>query len=184
MSDTPFLLADWISTPGDTLAEILEERGFSPLDLAAMLEEKEEFSLDLLAGREHVTEEIARRLGNTLGTSAAFWLAREEQYREKLAQLAEFSTDPYRNWLAELPVRDMLRLHWIEPVAESALASTLECLRFFEVSSLVARKIRSATSSGGFSHFTILYTDPRVGCRLASARRNRIGSADMQALAG
>jgi HTH-type transcriptional regulator/antitoxin HigA len=40
----------------------------------------------LINGKAPITEEIAFKLENVLGSSASFWLNRESQYRAKLAQ--------------------------------------------------------------------------------------------------
>ena len=77
---------DWISPPGETIADLIEERNWSQADLAKRLGcTLNQISL-LINGEVPITKEIAFKLENVLGSSASFWLIRESQYRAKLAQ--------------------------------------------------------------------------------------------------
>jgi len=77
---------DWISPPGETIADLIEERNWSQADLAKRLGcTLNQISL-LINGEVPITKEIAFKLENALGSSASFWLSREAQYRAKLAQ--------------------------------------------------------------------------------------------------
>lgn len=74
---------DWVSPPGDTIAEIMEERGVCQAYLGALLVS------DLLSGELPIGEALAARLEETVGCPAQFWLNREAQYREGLARGAK-----------------------------------------------------------------------------------------------
>lgn len=80
---------DWASPPGDTIRDRLEEKGWTELDL----EENSGWDLlyinDLLNGHNAITPHIAEGLVNMLGGTKAFWLRREAQYREVLADIEE-----------------------------------------------------------------------------------------------
>ena len=77
---------DWISPPGETIADLIEERNWSQADLAKRLGcTPNQISL-LINGEVPITKEIAFKLENVLGSSTSFWLSREAQYRAKLAQ--------------------------------------------------------------------------------------------------
>lgn len=99
----------------------------------------EEFD-DLLTGKSALTPPVATRLEAVLGASAAFWLSREEQYREKLAELSG-GVDPedaaYKAWLKSLPLKQMADLGWISRAADGK-AKLRECLDFFGVPNLDA----------------------------------------------
>ena len=77
---------DWISPPGETIADLIEEREWTQLDLAKRLGSSKKTCDRLISGKSPITEETAIKLESVLGSSANFWLSREAQYRAKLAQ--------------------------------------------------------------------------------------------------
>lgn len=77
---------DWVSPPGDTIGDILEERDWTQVQLADYLGYSIEFINQLINGEAPINEETARKLEQVLGSTAAFWLRREAQYRAALAK--------------------------------------------------------------------------------------------------
>jgi HTH-type transcriptional regulator/antitoxin HigA len=121
---------NWISAPGDTIADLLEERGISLETLADHLQRTSEETQALLEGLAELTLPIASGLEAFLGVPASFWLRREDLYRADLSRLqTDLRGTSGSEWLRQLPLKDMIDLGWlqIEP-AEDALAA---CLRFF-----------------------------------------------------
>jgi len=100
---------DWVSPPGETIADLLEERDWTQAQLAERLGYTTKHVSLLINGKASVTEEAALKLERVLGSTAAFWLNREAQYRAQLAKIEEqnllFSWIP---WLDELPVKDLM----------------------------------------------------------------------------
>lgn len=78
---------DWISPPGETIADLIEEQGWSQADLAKRLGYTLKQVSLLIDGKASVTKEIALKLKNVLGSTAGFWLRREALYRAELARL-------------------------------------------------------------------------------------------------
>ena len=87
----------------------------------------------LLEGRSTITIEIARRLATSLGASVEFWISRDHQYRADIHRLEQ--TD--QNWLSQLPIGDMIRFGWLDPVPHPS-RETEACLEFFDVPSIAA----------------------------------------------
>jgi HTH-type transcriptional regulator / antitoxin HigA len=77
---------DWISPPGETIAELMEEKGWTQNDLSQKLGYASAQVSLLLSGEESITEEVALSLEKVLGGKTSFWLSREAQYRSKLSQ--------------------------------------------------------------------------------------------------
>ncbi len=77
---------DIVSLPGETLAEELEVRGMTPADLATQIDYPLTTVNGIIRGDEMITPEIATRLEQVFGVSAAFWNNRERRYRESLAR--------------------------------------------------------------------------------------------------
>jgi len=126
--------SDWVSQPGDTIADILEERDLSVTEFAERIGRTSEYASDLVHGREVITTEVARQLEAVLGGSATFWMNRESQYREDVARLQREARNlPTRAWLSELPLKDMIKFGWLERGLASATAQAAACLSFFGV---------------------------------------------------
>ena len=130
---------DWISPPGDTIADLIEERQWSQADLAKRLGYSTKHISLLINGKAPITEETALKLENAIGSSASFWLSREAQYRAKLAQQeAEADFRQWVPWLDECPVKDLMGQGVISKQRKDAKnkpAIVREMLRFFGVAS-------------------------------------------------
>jgi HTH-type transcriptional regulator/antitoxin HigA len=122
---------DWASPPGETIAQVLERQGLSPLQFAERIGRTAEEAEQLLIGNEKITVETAQKLERLLGGSAAFWMIRESHYREDQARLAsDVVPDTQEQWLSDLPLSDMQKFGWIKPISPSGAVE--ECLRFFD----------------------------------------------------
>lgn len=75
---------DWVSPPGDTIADILEERCWTVADLASKLNCSEAYVNCLIRGDTPIFRDLATKLSEVLGSSVEFWLNREANYRNSL----------------------------------------------------------------------------------------------------
>lgn len=129
---------DWLSPPGDTLTDMLEERGWSQSELAERTGYTEKHVSLLINGKASITEDAALKLERVVGSTAGFWLSREAQYREALARIEEeHALEKEGDWLKQLPMKHMLHYRWIRRCPTIG-AQVSECLRFFEVASVKA----------------------------------------------
>lgn len=80
---------DEVSPPGETLLEVLEERGITQAELAERTGRPRKTSNEIVKGKTAITPETALQLELVLGVPASFWNARETQYREFLAMRDE-----------------------------------------------------------------------------------------------
>jgi HTH-type transcriptional regulator/antitoxin HigA len=130
---------DWVSPPGNTITDLLEERGWSQQELAQRLGYSEKHVSQLINGKVPLTDDAAMRLNSTLGAPAGFWLTREAQYRERLArQQATARYAAWNDWLDKIPVRELMRLGKIDKRRIDARAKPAiveQCLAFFGVAS-------------------------------------------------
>jgi addiction module HigA family antidote len=130
---------NWVfSPPGATIADLLEERGWTQTEFAARLEYTPKHVNLLIQGKVSITEDAAIRLERVLGSTVNFWLNREALYREALARKEDLiQLNESVGWLKILPIKDMIKFKWIKDwVDERELVA--ECLRFFEVASVDA----------------------------------------------
>lgn len=80
---TDEFVPDWVSLPGDTIADIMAEHELDAADVAKQLGLSEPEFSDLLLGAP-LTDELAEKLPSVLGGTAQFWRTREQQYRDGL----------------------------------------------------------------------------------------------------
>lgn len=105
---------NWASPPGNTICDVLEERGISLERFAAELQLSRDVADDLIGGGQPITQDIAAGLERYLGATATFWLTRDSHYRRQLVRLAEQKTqEEAREWIGALPLKDMIRFGWI-----------------------------------------------------------------------
>lgn len=75
---------NWASPPGDTIEDLLDERGWTRAELAERMGFTRKHVNELLKGRAAITPEAASRLSTVLGAPVRFWLTREAHYRAAL----------------------------------------------------------------------------------------------------
>jgi len=127
---------DWLAAPGETIAELLEERGWSQATFAARTGFTAKHINQLLKGEASITQQTALILETVLGSTARYWLSLEAQYQEQLARRAAekgFAGDAA--WLKELPLADMVKFGWVKKHADKA-QQVMECLRYWGVASV------------------------------------------------
>ncbi|MBK7760142.1 MAG: HigA family addiction module antidote protein [Deltaproteobacteria bacterium] len=150
MPDTQPFAPDWISPPGDTIADLLEERDLTQAELAHRAELSRKHVNDLIKGRAAITAEVALRLQRVLGAPARFWLAREANYQEALERRRQLDAlAEEAPWLDELPLADMVRLGWVQRLKHPG-AQVAECLGFFAVNSVAAWRTQYAGPLAAF----------------------------------
>ena len=87
--DSTRLTPDWVSPPGDTIMDILEEIKSTTEILAAALGLSPKETTSLIIGDSPITQDIANELAKFLGSTPDFWMKREENYRENLKKSRE-----------------------------------------------------------------------------------------------
>ncbi|MEH2290997.1 helix-turn-helix domain-containing protein [Nostoc sp.] len=130
---------DWVSPPGDTIADILEERDWTQVQLAERLGYTTKHISLLINGKAPINEETALKLERVLGSTTAFWLNREAQYRAGLARIEEENRlKGWTSWLEQLPVKDLMNQGVIPKcrlIAKNKPGLVKKLLQFFGVAS-------------------------------------------------
>lgn len=137
-SGVPFR-PDWVSPPGETILDLIEEREWSQAELAQRLGYTTKHLNQLIKGKAALTEDAALRLERVLGSTANFWLNREAKYREHLARIeAQERHKSWISWLDKLPMDELKKAEVIpnERITAKSKADLVEpLLRFFCVAS-------------------------------------------------
>jgi len=76
-----------LSCPGDTLKEIMEDRGWNVRMLAERLGLSGNMTWRLLKGDKKITQDLAGKLEEVTKVPKEFWVNREKLYREKLSKI-------------------------------------------------------------------------------------------------
>ncbi|HEY9800362.1 MAG TPA: HigA family addiction module antitoxin [Leptolyngbyaceae cyanobacterium] len=130
---------DWVSPPGDAIAEFLEERDWTQAELAERLGYTTKHISLLINGKAPVNEETALKLERVLGSTAAFWLRYEAQYRAALAKREEENRlKEWTSWLDQLPVKELMNQGVIPKcnlIAKNKPGVVKSLLHFFGVAS-------------------------------------------------
>lgn len=128
-----------VSPPGETLRDMMDERGISQVELARRLGRPAQAINEIVRGRKEITEDTALELERVLQVPARFWLARESRYREYLArQRAAEAGRSALPWLKQFPIKSLQACGVLPPghLTERVQLSLVEpLLRFFEVAS-------------------------------------------------
>jgi len=124
-----------VSPPGQTLRDILDERGITQSELAARMGRPEKTISEIVHGKTAITADTAIQLEYVLEVPASFWNNRESNYREYLArQEVQSRLEIETAWMRQFPVREMIQRGWIERV-EDEPGQVRELLRFYGVAS-------------------------------------------------
>lgn len=122
--------------PGETLAEMLEDRCMPQNELATRTGVSPKHINEIIQGKAAISHGMALRLETVLGVSASFWNNLETNYRETLARLTHEEQLAKEATLASsYPYNYMAKAGYVaktKKIAEKAR----NLLRFFSVSSL------------------------------------------------
>ncbi|MBC6429973.1 HigA family addiction module antidote protein [Nostoc sp. HG1] len=130
---------DWVSSPGDAIADLLEERDWTQAQLAERLGYTTKHISQLINGKAPINEETALKLERVMGSTAAFWLRYEAQYRAALAKKEEENRlKEWTSWLDKLPVKELMNQGVIPKshlIAKNKPGLVKKLLQFFGVAS-------------------------------------------------
>lgn len=128
------------STPGQLIADLLEERGWTQRTLAVVLQKDETTINKIVAGKGAVTIETALALEDVFGVKADRFLELQRQYDLAVARLSA-KPDKGRATRAalfgDLPISEMIKRGWIAAENQNDLkAVEAGLVKFFGVSLL------------------------------------------------
>jgi len=126
---------DYVSPPGETLLEILEERNMAQAELAERTGRPRKTISEIINGKAAITSDTALQLERVLGIPAHFWNQREQNYQDFLARQREQDRLAKQvEWLECFPVKAMAKLGWIES-SKDKVEQLQILLNFFAVAS-------------------------------------------------
>lgn len=122
--------------PGETLVELLEEKGMTQLELAERMGRPPKTINEIIKGKTSITPETAIQLEGVFSVPANFWMNLESNYQVALARFNFVKKLEKEYKIAEkYPYKEMIKLGWINPCKE--IKEVVKCmLNFFGVISL------------------------------------------------
>src|SRR5680860_220394 len=129
--NTPVLIL-----PGETLVELLEEKGMTQLELAERMGRPPKTINEIVKGKVSITPETAIQLEGVFSVPASFWMNLESNYQVALARFDFVKRLEKEYKIAEkYPHKEMVKLGWIDSCKE--VKEVVKCmLNFFGVVSL------------------------------------------------
>lgn len=126
-------MPDLVSPPGETLLEMLIERGMSQAELAERTGRPKKTINEIIKGKATITPATSLQLERVLGAPASFWNDREQHYRENLARQAERdSLEGQIDWLKQFPIKAMVDFGWLKAM-DDPIELLGEVLNFFGI---------------------------------------------------
>ncbi len=108
------LAREMLSPPGDTIQETIDVLGMNQYELAERMGRPVKTVNEIIKGKEAITPNTAIQLERVLGIKAEFWLERERQYRQALAEIEhEEKLQQWEPWLSYFPLKEMINLGWV-----------------------------------------------------------------------
>lgn len=161
---------NWVIHPGASIADALEERGWTQREAALRLGVSKKFINDLIKGRADIQAGTAAGLSRVLGSTESFWLQLQAQYdaeRQRLAQEAQLAEE-HGGWLKQFPLKELQDWGWLPK--RSSMGQQIDAmLTYFGVASPQAWEDTYAQRLVAFRTSSILKDD--VGATAAWLRQ-------------
>lgn len=126
---------DFLSPPGQTLEEILDERALSQTELARRLGVSLKHVNQIINGAATISAETALGLENVLGIAASFWLNRDANFQAEVARRnKQEDLISSLDWAEQFPVDELKKRGYLAHKAKGA-ELVAELLRFLGIAS-------------------------------------------------
>ncbi|XVQ84651.1 helix-turn-helix domain-containing protein [Microbispora siamensis] len=128
---------DYAVPPGETLREILEEKGMTQRELAERVGLSPKHVNQLIHGLVRLTPEVAESLERVIGTPARIWNRLEADYQSTRARLRSArDLEQHVGWLKELPVSELVKRKILPQEPSDKISRIDQLLTFFAVGSV------------------------------------------------
>ena len=134
---------DLIIHPGETISDVLEERGITQAELAARTGVTPAYVSNVIAGKKDISAKFAFALEYALGVPKSFWLNLQANYDAELLEVNEEQTITDEERAARESLKDIvkhLRKKGKIPVGEKRDESILSLRKILQVSNIANLK--------------------------------------------
>ncbi len=154
---------DLIIHPGETIADILEERNITQAELAVRTGVSTAFVSKVISGQKDISAKFAQALEYALGVSKSFWLNLQANYDAELLGFYEDNSITEEEQVARKSLTEIiryLRQRGMIPARETTGASILSLRRILQISNL--GNLKNLITVGAFRMSVTAKTDPYV----------------------
>lgn len=130
---------DLIIHPGETIADVLDDRGITQLELASRTGVSPSYVNNVIAGKKGISTNFARGLEYALGVPKSFWLNLQANYEAELLDANEEQTITEEEQRARDELKDVvkyLRKRGMMPIREKKDASILSLRKALQISNI------------------------------------------------
>ena len=135
---------DLIIHPGETIADVLEDRGITQTELASRTGVSTAYVSSVIAGKKGISANFAMGLEYALGVPKSFWLNLQANYESELLEANEENTitDEERAARGDLSeIIKYLRQKGMVPVREKTDDSILSLRKVLQISNLDRKSV-------------------------------------------
>lgn len=170
---------DLIIHPGETINDILIERGITQAELAARTGVSPAYVCNVIAGKKDISVKFAFALEYALGVSKSFWINLQANYDAELLEASEAETITDEEREARSSLKDIvkyLREIGKMPVREGVDDSILSLRKFLQISNIA--NLKEMVPEGAFRMSSKSKVDPYVMgawirlCQIAGENRD------------
>lgn len=134
---------DLIIHPGETIADVLEDRGITQAELASRTGVSPAYVSNVIAGNKGISANFAMGLEYALGVSKSFWLNLQANYESELLEINEEQTITEEERSVREDLKDIvkyLRQRGMMPIREKKDESILSLRKVLQISNIANLK--------------------------------------------
>ena len=133
------LSTEFISHPGDTLLELLEQYGISQKELSLKTQTSEKHINEIIKGKKGITISFAKKLENVFKPNATFWINRQTLYDEEIEsiRIIENISEDEKNITKHFPIKELVSYKYIQE-GNSDVENVLILRKYCGVSNLLS----------------------------------------------
>ena len=154
---------DLIIHPGETIADVLEDRGITQAELASRTGVSPAYVSNVIAGKKGISANFAMGLEYALGVPKSFWLNLQANYESELLEISEEQTITEEERSVREDLKDIvkyLRQKGMMPIREKKDESILSLRKVLQISNIA--NLKEMIPSGTFRMATNTTINPNV----------------------
>lgn len=170
---------DLIIHPGETIADVLEDRGITQAELSSRAGVSPAYVSNVIAGKKGISANFAMGLEYALGVPKSFWLNLQANYESELLEINEYKTITEEERCAREDLKDVvkhLRQKGRMPMREDKESSILSLRKALQISNIA--NLKEMIPAGAFRMAANTSVNPYVLgawirlCQLAGDTKN------------
>lgn len=154
---------DLIIHPGETIADVLEDRGITQAELSSRTGVSPAYVSNVIAGKKGISANFAMGLEYALGVPKSFWLNLQANYESELLEMNEAQTITNEERSVREDLKDIvkyLRQRGIMPIREKKDESILSLRKALQISNIA--NLKEMIPAGAFRMAANTTVNPNV----------------------